>query len=188
MMAEQEKVEQRETIEQVEVTEQQPDPQSGMDVKAELERTRKALAQANREAAERRVKLQEFEAAEQKRREAEMSELEKAQAAAAKAEADLQAAKQQADAMVLRSAIVSQAAVLEFADPMDAFAMLDKSGLIVEGGEVKGVEEALKALAESKPYLLKAATKPPKLNPSNPGGGNENTENDAERRRRLGLA
>jgi len=163
--------------------------QSEMDAKAELERTRKALAKANQEAAERRLKLQEYEASEQKRKEAEMTELEKARAAAEKAEAERQAALQQASDMVLRSTIYAKAAALGFADPEDAYKMLDTSDLSVEDGEASGVEDALSGLAETKPYLLRAEKKtPPKLNPANPGGGNANAESDDERRRRLGLA
>jgi hypothetical protein len=173
----------------VEMTAEQPGAElSEMDAKTELERTRKALAKANQEAAERRVKLAEYEAAEQKRKEAEMTELEKARAAVDKAEAERQAALQQASAMVLRSTIVAQAAALGFADPEDAYKMLDTSDLSVEDGKAPGVEDALKSLAEAKPYLLRVEKKtPPQLNPANPGGGNANAESDNERRRRLGL-
>ena len=51
-----------------------------IDYRAELEKTRKALRDANREAADRRKRLEAFEAEEAKRKEASMSELEKAQA------------------------------------------------------------------------------------------------------------
>jgi hypothetical protein len=46
----------------------------------ELEKTREALKKANKEAAERRKRLEELEASEQKRKEAEMTETEKLQA------------------------------------------------------------------------------------------------------------
>lgn len=169
--------------------EQQGEEQSGTDVQTELERTRKALAKANREAAERRKKLEAYEAEEQKRREAEMSELEKAQEAARAAEAEKQAALQRASEMVLRSSIITEAAALNFADPNDAYVLLDKSDLIVEEGKVEGLSDALKALAESKPYMIRADKNPPKLGAANPGGGaNPAGETDAERRYRLGLA
>ncbi len=50
-------------------------------VKAELERVRKALKESNQDAASKRKKLETFEAEEQKRKEAEMTELQKIQAA-----------------------------------------------------------------------------------------------------------
>jgi hypothetical protein len=46
----------------------------------ELERTKESLKKANKEAAERRIKLDEFEKAEAERKQAEMSEAEKVQA------------------------------------------------------------------------------------------------------------
>ena len=56
------------------------------ELQAELERTREALKKANKEAEQRRRKLEELDAAEAKRKEAEMSELEKANKRAEEAE------------------------------------------------------------------------------------------------------
>ena len=173
---------------EVEITEDQPvDDAPVTDVQAELERTRKALAKANQEAAARRKQIEAYEAEQAARAEAEMSELEKARAAAEKAEAERQAALQQASEMVLRSSIIAKAASLNFADPEDAYALLDKSDLVVEEGKVAGLDEALKGLADSKPYMIRAEK--PKLGASNPGGAaHPANEGEAERRRRLGLA
>ena len=54
-------------------------------IRAELENTRKALKRANREAADRRKTLEQYEQQEQERRDAELSELDKAKAALEKA-------------------------------------------------------------------------------------------------------
>lgn len=76
----------------------------------------------------------------------EMSELERAQKErddykrqADEAEASRQAAERKAQ-------IVSEAQKLDFADPLDAVALV---------GDAEDIEAALKELAESKPYLIK---------------------------------
>ena len=53
------------------------DGNDGDAVRAELEDTRKALKKANREAADRRRKLEQYEKEDNERREAELSEIEK---------------------------------------------------------------------------------------------------------------
>jgi len=86
----------------------------------------------------------------------------------------------------MKTAVVSAATRLGFADPSDAWAFLDPSALQIDEGEIKGVEEALKALAEAKPYLLQTGTtRGPTLPPTNPGRGTEPRETDEERRQRL---
>ena len=96
-------------------------------------------------------------------RKAEMSELEKAQAdivdakaQAEKATADAEIIKAAAAEALLKAAIISKAGSLN--DPMDAWQFIDRSKIETqEDGTYKGIDEALKALAESKPYLVKAA-------------------------------
>jgi phage-related minor tail protein len=137
------------------------------DVKAELERTRKALKEANREAAERRKKLEAFEAKEKERQAAEMTELEKAQAEAAEAQKRAEDAEQarataeaKAQERLLRADVLIEASKQGFNDPADAWLHLDKS--LVEGkedGSFKGIEKAVKAVLETKPYLGKKADK-----------------------------
>ena len=94
---------------------------------------------------------------------AQMSELEKAQAdiadakaAAEKATTDAEVIKAAAAEALLKAAIISQAGNLN--DPMDAWQFIDRSKIEAqEDGTYKGIPEALKALAESKPYLVKVA-------------------------------
>ena len=96
-------------------------------------------------------------------RKAQMSELEKAQAdiaaakaATEKATADAEVIKATAAEALLKAAIISKAGNLN--DPMDAWQFIDRSKIEAqEDGTYKGIEEALKELAESKPYLVKAA-------------------------------
>ncbi len=93
---------------------------------------------------------------------AQMSELEKAQAeiaeaqeATRKATAEAETIKVAASEALLKAAIISQAGHLN--DSMDAWQFIDRSKIEVqEDGSYKGIDEALKALAETKPYLVKA--------------------------------
>ncbi len=96
-------------------------------------------------------------------RKAQMSELETAQAeiadakaAAQKAAADAEVIKATAAEALLKAAIISKAGNLN--DPMDAWQFIDRSKIEAqEDGTYKGIDEALKELAESKPYLVKTA-------------------------------
>ena len=95
-------------------------------------------------------------------RKAQMTELEKAQAeiaeaqaAATKATAEAAAIKAAATKDLLKAAIISKAG--QFEDPMDAWSFIDRSKIEAqEDGTYKGIDEALKALTEAKPYLVKA--------------------------------
>ncbi len=126
------------------------------EAQAELTRVRAALKKANAEAAERRKKLKAFEEAEQKRKDAELSDKERLERQLVAA----QQAQEEAEAMVndvlLRTAVDRAAAKAGFIDPEVAYQLADLSGVeIGEDGEVAGVEKALKGLAKDKPYLLK---------------------------------
>lgn len=77
----------------------------------------------------------------------------------------------------LENAILAEAARhvddrAPFVDPRDALALVDKSKIeIQDDGTVKGVEEALNALAEAKPHLLVAEKRRSGVKPTNPGQG-----------------
>ena len=126
--------------------------------------------------------------------EAQKSELEKAQERADKAEALAKAAEERAQAIALRSAIVAAASRLDFVDPEDAFALLDKSALsTTDEGKLEGVDEALKALAEAKPHLLKqddqSKARPRRQTATYPSdNATAASESEDERAQRLGLA
>src|SRR5512139_1740625 len=74
---------QTETVtEAASVTDAKPEPQAAKgktldEMQAEIDRMQKALKEANKEAADRRKKLDEFEKAEQARKDAELSEQER---------------------------------------------------------------------------------------------------------------
>ena len=126
--------------------------------------------------------------------EAQKSEQQKLQDRVDKAEAEAETARQQAKQTLLRAAIVSKAASLDFADPSDAYVLLDKSSLEVgDDGEVEGLEDALKSLADAKPYMLKqddqSKARPRRQTPTLPGdNATSASESEDERAQRLGLA
>jgi len=155
------------------------------DLQAELEETRKALSKANRESAQRRKKLEEFESQEKERAEAELSEMEKLQRQIQQLNAEKELTQKQANEILVKSAVIAQAAALNFNDPEDAFALVDKSQFELDGGKVSGVKEALEELAKSKPYMLQTTRKPVGT-VTNPGDNvTGKGETDAQRRARL---
>lgn len=148
------------------------------DLQAELARTAKALKDANREAASRRKRLEELEAAEAERENASKTELEKAQARATELEGQLKAREQQAQERAIKSEIRIKAVSMGFNDPDDAYRSDVLAAVEVgEDGEVKGVKEALEQLAKDKPYLL-GRQKP--IPPSADGGAGNPPERGGE--------
>ena len=120
------------------------------DLAAELAKW-KAMARKNEATAKQNAaaakKLAEIE-------EASKSDLERAQAAATTAEERAKAAEERI-AKVLTKAAVSVAAAKAGAVDADAvLALLPSDAVTVEGDDVRGVDEAIAALRESKPYLF----------------------------------
>lgn len=63
--------------------------------------------------------------------------------------------------LVLREAVTRSAARLGFADPLDAFRLLDQTEIDWNrDGEPQGVVKALEALLKAKPYLASAQARP----------------------------
>ena len=118
-------------------------------------------------------------------KESQLSETEKL----TKRLAELETAKQQAETRaretLIRSAVISEAAKLNFNDPEDAYRLIDVAGLqLSDTGKVEGAAEAVKGLAESRKYLIKSTN--PALASFNPaGGGNAPQETDAQKRARI---
>ncbi len=153
------------------------------ELQAELERTRKALADANKEAAARRKKLEAFEAQEAKRKQAEMTELEKAEARLKELEKRAEQAEAGRKQALVRAAVIAQATVQGFRDPEDALRYLDTSEVeITEDGKVGDVSALLKELGKQKPYLLQPQGS---VGATNPGRGQAQGETPEQRRSRL---
>jgi len=133
----------------------------------ELANVRKALKDANSEAAERRKKLEAYEAKEHAEAEAKKTELQKANDRAQEAETQrlqaiqqLESIQQKVDALVLRrefSRAASEAKIV-FANPQaeeDAYALLDKSKITKdEKGNFVGLVDAVKATIANRPHLI----------------------------------
>ncbi len=153
------------------------------DVQTEMEQLRAALKKANSEAAERRHKLQEYEEAERKRQEAELSEMEKLRKRLDESAAEREHLSTALNETRIRHAIEMTAAQMRFHDPADAYALSDLSGVeIDEDGKVSGVDDALKALAKSKPHLIRSAEPTANLNAQNrTNGAAAISDDDAQR-------
>lgn len=124
-------------------------------LQAELEQTRKALKAANAESAQRRKTLEELEATKAKQAEAELTEVQKAQKRAEEAEQRMKQLEASQRESAIRHAVEMAAAKMNFHDVQDAYRLADLVGVDVNDGKVTGVEDALKALATSKPHLIK---------------------------------
>ena len=154
------------------------------DVQAELEKVRAALKAANKEAAERRVKLQEYEEQERKRKEAEMSEIERAMAKAEEAQKKATEMEARLREQAIKTAVIAEAAKLNIIDPEAAYALVDKTALNYSERGVDGLDDAMKALVEAKPYLVR---KPQtvKPNPTNPGASGQQGETLEQKKQRI---
>jgi hypothetical protein len=96
-------------------------------------------------------------------------------------------ARQQAEAIAkqrsIRSALIAEAAKLNFNDPNDAVALINADQLeIDDGGEIKNAAELVKQLADQRKYLVKQGRS---LEPFDPTGGQPIRETDAQRRARI---
>jgi len=131
-------------------------------LKAELEKTRAALKAANAESAARRKKLETYERSESRSKsgvdEAFDEELARLKGELAAARTEAEQAQATARATAIRHAVETAAAALHFQDPADALTLADLTAVQVDDkGAVSGAAEAVKALADKRPYLLKLA-------------------------------
>lgn len=137
-----------------------------------LEREKKKQA----ETVEKLKKLEEYEKAEEERKKAEMSEAERLKAdkeesekKAEEAEEKAKQAQEKANQRIVNTEIKSIARSLNANDLNDVLALLDKSTIEVDDdGNVKGVDEAVQALKEAKPWMFKQAIGADAAGGSNP--------------------
>lgn len=147
--------------------EQEQEQQAQPDVNELL----KEIKSLRRENAKWRVQLRGIEEQQQSKAKAEMSELERLQAELRDAQEARTRAEQERLSTVVRIQVVSAAAKAGFADPEDAYRMLDVAALDVdEAGRVDGLDGTLKELLKAKPYLAKQANQNT-YSPTNPAGG-----------------
>lgn len=124
-----------------------------------MARKSEALAKSNASAAEKLAKLED----------SKKSEIERAMAKAAEAEAKAAAAEERIAKALTRAAVSSAAAKAGAIDTDAVLALLPTGAVTIDGDEVQGVDEAIKALRESKPYLF-GKTKP---SPGSADGGRQ---------------
>jgi hypothetical protein len=141
--------------------------ESGTEGSADFSALQRENAELRKEQAANRRKLQDFEKAQQAAQQASMSDLEKAQARVAELEREREVSARQQQEQSLRVVTVSTAARLGFADPEDAFRLLDPA-LVEYGtdGAATNVGKLLDELLKAKPYLAAAQARP------DYGGGN----------------
>ena len=128
-------------------------------LQAELTNARAALKRVNAESAKRRKQLEAHEKAKADREAAELSEVEKAQAAAQDWENKHALLTAELDAARMRQAFYDEADVqkLSFVNAQakrDAFALSDLSSVVMDEDEMTGMPEAVKVLVKSHPHLF----------------------------------
>lgn len=146
-----------------------PDGQEPEAPEIDVEAMRKELAEARREAAKYRTNLRKYEQEQQAKANESLTAEERYKAELATLQQRLASAEQAAQDRLVRSSIVTAAAKAGFVDPDDAVALVDRGALeISEDGAVAGVDDAIRAIAKAKPYLVR-----PKAtsSPAAPAGG-----------------
>jgi septal ring factor EnvC (AmiA/AmiB activator) len=141
-----------------------PEAGSGEDLKAEYEKLKHSLKNAQEELDRHRKnakKLSAYEEAEKAAKEAQLSEIEKTQTKLSELQAQHETYKQQTQTRIIRYEVQQQAAKLGIIDPDAAAKLLDWSELeYAEDGTPTNAEKLLTALVKSKPYLAPKAPEP----------------------------
>lgn len=161
----------------------QEKPRTPAELQAELDSAQKRIKELNAESAKHRKQAEALAKADEERKTNELSETEKLKAKADKAEADKVEAINKANARLIRASVLVKATG-RFIDPTDVVTALASTlELDDETGEVKGLDEALDALAKAKPHWL-GKQAPPKLKGTNPSDGSGG-ETEAQQRARV---
>jgi multidrug efflux pump subunit AcrA (membrane-fusion protein) len=165
---------------------------SAEELQAELERARDALRKANSEAAERRKKLEAYEAAEQKRKSEELSEADRLKLQLSEAQQALDSQRAENRRYKLLGAASREAARLNLdfhPDALDdALRLGDLDGVREDEdtGNLSGMDAVLRELAKRKPYLLRQKGVP-NINGGERGKTNTLALNEDELKRQFGI-
>ena len=138
------------------------------ELQAELDKVRDALKRANAESADRRKQLERIETEKADKDKAALSETEKLQSEMKAMQTKNDAFQAELKAERIRIAIITEATALGFANPEHAFALVDKSEVVITDGTVSGYEKSLKALVESGALTMKDQKRSDSL--GTPGG------------------
>lgn len=103
--------------------------------------------------------------AQRQAQEAQMTELQKAQRRIQELDEERKRLAAENRTRVIETEVITAATALGFRNPRDGMALADLTAVAVgDDGKVTGVEEALKALLEARPYLKAEATPSPAPN------------------------
>lgn len=141
-------------------------------LEAELKKTR-------REAASYRTKLREREEADAAKQRDEMTELERLRADLETERKARLEVEEKTRVQALHTVAIMSATALNFEDPKDVVLYID-----VANSDPESIEDLVKELAESKPYLLKRNSGSSNSSRTNPAGG-EQRPSDAQMRQEI---
>jgi hypothetical protein len=118
---------------------------------------------------------------EEEKKKAAMTEAEKLKAEKEEAERKSTEVLKTANQRLIRAEVKSACVELGIVDADAAFLLMGKDGVeVTDGGDITGVKEALKALAEAKPYLVKQGNQPPGPGPLNPNNANNSPKDQSK--------
>ena len=136
-------------------------------LKTRLDRERQKLAEQFGDYDDLKTQAAEWK----QHQDAQKSELEKLQEQATQAQQERDDAIELANKRLRDAAIISEASKAGFANPQDAIVLLDHSGVEIDDkGNVQGVSDAIKKLADEKKYLLTSKQPAPNVD-GGAGGG-----------------
>jgi len=143
-----------------------PTSEDPAELKSEIDRLREALKKANKDQLSRRTRLEELEAKEREREEAQLSEADRIKRAVADATArarELESAVAEKDRrifnLLIDHAVQAEAADAGFSYPDIVPSLIDRDRVSIdeETGKVTGAKDAVARLAKDKPGLLRGA-------------------------------
>jgi len=150
-----------------------------------LEALQAELKRARTEAAGYRRRLRDAEQSAAEHERGKLSDLERLQAELTEAKQALGETQRLAQERLVRNTVIAAAARAGFNDPEDATRLVDTAALeMADDGTVNGVDQAIQAIAKSKPYLLRA--KQPAIALTNPDGGPQRPSDEQLRRELFG--
>lgn len=157
---------------------EEPDPQGGEPTTTTTEQDKKLAGEAakwRRQARDAEKRATDAEAALQTKNDAEKTELQRAQDAAAAAEQQRDAALATANIRLVNAAVIAAAAKAGAVDPTVVSRLVDSTDITVgDDGTISGATEAVEALLVQHAYLKGAALGTPPdpgtTNPGRPGG------------------
>jgi hypothetical protein len=162
-----------------------PAPQAETAADDDTQALSDALKAARADAIKYRTRLREMEAEQQAKRDAEMTDSERQAKELADLRQELAQRDEQTRRLALESAVALRSNAMGIVDAEAAVKLIDTASLDFDDygrPDSESLDQALKRLIKSKPYLK---TQPPAASPANPARTEPAGETDAQRRARL---